>query len=101
MRRIAALATAVVALAVTASPVAAATKSVSWGFGSSGTISIKKGDKINFSWSSGGHNVVGPGFSSGGARTSGSYTRTFSSKGSFSVYCAPHRSIMKVTVKVS
>lgn len=101
MRRIAALATAVAALAITASPVAAATKTVTWGFGSSGTISIKKGDKITFRWTSGGHNVAGSGWSSGSPKQSGSYTKTFSSKGSFSVYCAPHSSVMKVTVKVS
>ena len=101
MRRIAALAATFAVFGVLASPVAAATKAISWGFGSSGTISVKKGTTVKWTWSSGGHNVVGTGFSSGSAKPSGSYSRTFSKAGSYAVYCAPHKAIMKVTIKVS
>ena len=79
---------------------AAATKNVSWGFSTGHSLSITRGTRVNWSWSSGGHNVVGPGFSSGGAKWSSSYARTFSSKGTFRVYCAPHSSIMKLTITV-
>lgn len=103
MRRIAALAVTTAAAASLASPaVAATTTTFAWGFSMPSTISIKKGDTVKFTWSGGlPHNVVGPNFRSGNAKVSGTYSRKFSSKGSFSVYCQPHSSIMKVTVVVS
>ena len=101
MRRIAALAATFAVLGVFASPVAAATKSISWKFGSTGTVAVQKGTTVKWTWTSGGHNVVGTGFSSGATKPSGTYSRTFSKAGSFVVYCTPHKAIMKVTIKVS
>jgi plastocyanin len=101
MRRIAALAATFAVFGVFASPVAAATKTISWGFGTTGTISVKKGTTVKWSWTGGPHNVVGSGFTSGSPKSSGSYSRTFSKAGSYSVYCAPHQAVMNVTIKVS
>ena len=102
MRRIAALAATTAVAASLASPAIASTSNVSWGFSSPSTLTIKKGDTVKFSWSGGpGHNVVGKGFKSGSPKAKGTYSRKFTSKGSFSVYCAPHSSIMRINITVS
>jgi plastocyanin len=101
MRRIIApVVTAAVAFAMLAAPAAAGNRTINWGFGSSGTVVIAKGNTITWNWSSGPHNVVGPGFRSGGASARGHFAHRFASKGTFTVYCAPHSGLMRLTVKV-
>ena len=101
MRRITALAATFAVFGVLASPVAAATKSINWVLPYSGTVSVKKGDSVTWSWSGMRHNVVGTGLNSPKV-TSGSVTRKFTAKGSFVYYCAVHgKGAQKVTIKVS
>jgi plastocyanin len=65
------------------------------------TITVKKGDKVRWSWSgSVPHNVKGSGFKS---KTAGrvTYTRTFRKKGTYRYVCTLHtRQGMKGTVRV-
>jgi len=102
MRRIAALAATTAVAASLASPAVASTKSVTWNLTPPSTLSIKKNDTVKFSWSGGlPHNVVGPGFRSGSPKVKSSYSRKFTKTGTFTVYCAPHSSIMVTTITVS
>lgn len=101
MRRITAFIATIAVFGAFAAPTGAATKSVNWTYSPS-SLSIAKGTKVTWVWSgTGNHNVVGSGFSSGSAKGSGSYSRTFSSKGTFSVYCSVHRAAMtqRITVR--
>jgi plastocyanin len=101
MRRITVFIATIAVFGALAAPTGAATtKTINWTYGSNVSLSIKKGDSVKWTWKSGPHNVAGSS-SSGGTKVSGSYTRKFTSKGTFSFYCAPHRSIMKATVRVS
>jgi plastocyanin len=102
MRRIAALAATTAVAASLASPAVASTKTVTWNFSPPATLAIKKNDTVKFSWSGGlPHNVVGKGFKSGSPKAKGTYSRKFTSKGTFTVYCAPHSSIMVTKITVS
>jgi plastocyanin len=106
----------ITALAIAAVPAAAdrqqasatAVKNVTVGdsFYSPSSISIKRNDSVRFRWNgtSRRHNVTvrtGPArFSS--ATRSGSYnfTRKFTSKGTYKLYCTLHPNTMKATVSV-
>jgi len=101
MRRITVFIATIAVFGVLAAPTGAATtKTISWTYNVNKTLSVKKGDSVKWLWSNGPHNVAGSS-SSGGTKVSGSYTRKFTSTGTFSFYCQPHRSIMKATIKVS
>jgi plastocyanin len=101
------LALAVLAAVVVAPPTAgAATKSVgvdSQAF-TPASISIRKGDRITFTWLAGYHNVrrvSGPAFKGIPSRTSGSVTRKFTAVGKYRLVCTWHRDIgMYLTVRV-
>ena len=72
---------------------------------SPGTVSIKKGGKVTWKWTQGGvpHNVTPSSGGKGSATSSKkgfTYSKTFSSAGTFKYVCSIHSS-MKVTVKVS
>ncbi len=100
MRRIAALVTVSVVLAVLAASAFAAT-GVSWHVGAKKTITIRKGGSVRWTWSDGQpHNVKGPGFTSHVVSKKGTtYTHKFSKKGTFTIICQVHSS-MKTVVKV-
>ena len=69
-----------------------------------GTVKIKKGSKVHWHWShtENLHNVV----SKKGVRFhsktghSGSFTYTFRKKGTFTIICTKHPSVMRMKVKV-
>lgn len=87
---------------------AAAVKNVTVGdsFYSPSSISIKRNDSVRFRWNgtSRRHNVTvrsGPArFSSATRRGSYSFTRKFTSKGTYKLYCTLHPNTMKATVRV-
>ena len=111
-RLIAALvAVALVAVAFVAVPAFAATKTVKVGPGISfgpKSLSVKSGDKVRFRWTGGlPHDVVitkGPGIHGrkkiSGVRTSGTVSKVFRSKGTYSILCRVHAPTMKMTIKV-
>jgi len=103
MRRIATfIATIAVFGAIAAPTGAATTKTVNWTFGSNVNLSIKKGDSVKWTWTSGPHNVYrSASAKSGSAKSSGTYTVKFTSAGTFKYFCQPHSSIMKATIRVS
>jgi plastocyanin len=113
MKRLIALlvAVAVAAVAVVAVPAFAATKTVKVGPGVSfgpKSLSIRSGDKVRFRWTGGlPHDVVitkGPGIHRrkkiSGVRTSGTVSKTFRTKGTYSILCQVHAPNMKMTIKV-
>ena len=98
---------AVAAFAVAAVPAhAASTKTVAVKNNSFSptSVSVKKGDKVVFRWTQGGvpHNVT-PAKGGKGSATSSkkgfTYTKTFTSAGTFNYVCTIHAN-MKVSVKV-
>lgn len=107
MRRTTALVLAVFAFAaIAATSALAATKSVNWTFGAS-SFSIAKNTTVKWTWArTGAHNVVIKKGSStvktsGGVKTSGTYSYKFASAGTYTVYCSPHINAgMKQTVTV-
>jgi plastocyanin len=106
MRKLLALVT-VVALLATAAVALARTKSVGMGdnYFFNGTVTIKKGSSVHWHWSKTEnlHNVVsrakGESFHSTTGH-SGAVTHTFRHKGSFTIICTKHKSVMRMTVKV-
>mgnify|MGYP002682753655 CR=1 FL=1 len=67
--------------------------------GSTPTVTVRAGTTLRWVWAGRKpHNVVGSGFRSP-TKTSGTYSRKFSGKGSFRVICTVHSS-MKMTVRV-
>lgn len=102
MKRVALFALLVVAL-VTAVPVAlAATKTVSVkdNFFTPSTKSVKKGSTVKWIWKgSNPHNVTGSGFKSS-TMSSGSFSKKFTKRGSFSYRCTIHAG-MNGKIKVS
>ena len=101
MRRIAAVIATVAVFGVLAAPTGAATtKTINWTFGSNVSLSIKKGDSVKWTWTGGPHNVAGSS-TSGSPRSGGTYTRKFTSAGTFKFYCKPHAAIMKASIRVS
>lgn len=103
MRRIAAFIATIAVFGALAAPTGAATtQNITWTFGTMTTISIKKGDSVKWTWTGGPHNVYSSSsVKSGSPKSGGTYTRKFTSAGTFKFYCQPHSAIMKVTVKVS
>jgi plastocyanin len=108
MRKSLALLTIVVVLAALGAAVAfARTKSVGMGdnYFFAGTVTIKKGSSVHWHWSNTEnlHNVVskkGLKFHSRTGHT-GSFTYTFRKKGTFTIICTKHPSVMRMTVKVN
>jgi len=106
MRRLLALITIAVMLTV-AAVAYAKTKSVGMGdnYFFNGTVTIKKGSTVHWHWSKTQnlHNVVsrakGESFHSKTGH-SGSFSHTFTHKGSFTIICTKHKSVMRMTVKV-
>ena len=78
------------------------------GFGTCGfetdnkTVKISKGSTVKWVWSDGQpHNVKGPGFKSSTSSSKGhTYTHKFNKKGTFTIICTKHPSVMRMTVKV-
>lgn len=113
---LAALSALIAALAFAAVPAAAdrqqaaatAVKNVTVGdsFYSPSSISIKRNDSVRFRWNgtSRRHNVTvrtGPArFSSATRRGSYNFTRKFTRKGTYKLYCTLHPNTMKATVRV-
>jgi plastocyanin len=107
MRRFLALLTIVVVLAAFGAAVALAkTKSVGMGdnYFFNGTVTIKKGSSVHWHWSNTQnlHNVVSKKGVKFHSRTghSGSFTYTFRKKGTFTIICTKHPSVMRMTVRV-
>lgn len=114
MKRLIALlvAVAAVAVAAVAVPAFAATKTVKVGpqtsFGPK-SLSIKSGDTVRFRWTGSlPHDVVitkGPNIRGikviSRVRTSGTVSKKFNTKGTYSILCRIHRPTMKMTIKVS
>lgn len=107
MRKLPALITVVaVAAALGAAVALARTKSVGMGdnYFFNGSVTIKKGDSVHWHWSKTQnlHNVV----SKKGVRFhsktghSGNFTYTFRKKGTFTIICTKHPSVMRMKVKV-
>jgi plastocyanin len=106
------VAVAVVVVALVAVPAFAATKTVKVGpnisFGPK-SLSIKSGDTVRFRWTGSlPHDVVitkGPGIHGkkkiSGVRTSGTVSKVFRTKGTYSILCQVHAPTMKMTIKVS
>ena len=97
-----------VATALFASAALGVTKSVGvkksgnkWLFTPS-ALTIKKGDRVKWSWSGNTpHNVSGPGFTSTTANKA-TYKRRFTRKGTFRVICTIHaKKGQKMTIKVT
>jgi plastocyanin len=105
MRRLLALIT--VAVMLTAAAVAyAKTKSVGMGdnYFFNGTVTIKRGGAVHWHWANTQnlHNVVsrrGVRFHSKTGH-SGSFTYTFRKKGTFTIICTKHSSVMRMKVRV-
>src|SRR5919204_3786182 len=107
MRRLLALLTIVVVLAALGAAVAfAKTKSVGMGdnYFFAGSVTIKKGSSVHWHWASTQnlHNVVSKKGVKFHSKTghSGSFTYTFRKKGTFTIICTKHPSVMRMTVKV-
>ena len=114
MKRLIALlvAVAAVAVAVVAVPAFAATKTVRVGpnisFGPK-SLSIRSGDTVRFRWAGSlPHDVVitkGPGIHGkkniSGVRTSGTVSKRFKTKGTYTILCQIHAPTMRMTIKVS
>jgi len=106
MRRLLALMTIGVMLAA-AAVAYGKTKSVGMGdnYFFNGTVKIKKGSSVRWHWSNTEnlHNVVlrakGESFHSKTGH-SGSITHTFRHKGTFTIICTKHKSVMRMKVKV-
>jgi plastocyanin len=69
-----------------------------------GSVKIKKGSAVHWRWSGleNRHNVVskkGDRFSSKTGR-SGNFTHVFNKRGTFTIICTKHPSVMRMTVKV-
>ncbi|WP_026910355.1 cupredoxin domain-containing protein [Patulibacter minatonensis] len=67
-------------------------------------LSVRKGTKVKWVWAGRGtHNAraaSGPTRFDSGLRSSGSYSRTLSKKGTYTVVCDPHLPHMKMKIKV-
>jgi plastocyanin len=107
MRKLLALLAITAVLAGIGAAVALArTKSVGMGdnYFFSGTVTIKKGSSVHWHWSNTQnlHNVVSKKGVKFHSKTghSGSFTYTFRKKGTFTIICTKHPSVMRMTVKV-
>ena len=105
MQKLLALLT-ITAVLATAGLAFAKTKSVGMGdnYFFNGTVTIKKGSSVHWHWSNTQnlHNVVSKKGVKFHSRTghSGSFTYTFRKKGTFTIICTKHPSVMRMTVRV-
>jgi plastocyanin len=76
--------------------------SVKDNFFSTSKVTVRKGDKVTWRWSgtSNPHNITSKGHFHSSTKTSGSYSKTFKTKGTFSVICTIHPSQMRMKVVV-
>jgi len=85
----------------------ARTKSVGMGdnYFFNGTVTIKKGSSVRWHWANTQnlHNVVSKKGVTFHSKTghSGSFSYTFRKKGTFTIICTKHPSVMRMTVKVT
>ncbi len=107
MRKLLVLLTLAALLAAVGATLAfARTKSVGMGdnFFFAGTVTIKKGSSVHWHWShtQNSHNVVSKKGVKFHSKTghSGSFTYTFRKKGTFTIICTKHPSVMRMTVRV-
>ena len=82
----------------------AATKKVTVkdNFFSTSKVSVHKGDKVTWRWSGTGnpHNITSKGHFHSKTQSSGSYSKRFTKKGTFSVICTVHPTQMRMKVVV-
>jgi plastocyanin len=82
----------------------AATKKVTVkdNFFSTSKVTVHKGDKVTWRWSgtSNPHNITSKGHFHSSTKTSGTYSKRFTKKGTFSVICTIHPSQMRMKVVV-
>jgi PKD repeat protein len=109
--RLKVLSFAVLAVALLASAAQAATRTVTinnFQF-TDATTTINAGDSVNWVWMGGTHSTtsgscpslcVPDGLWNSGVKSSGAFSRTFSTAGSFPYYCSVHGSIMQGTIVV-
>lgn len=103
MKRLALSVSLVLALAIAVPVALAATKTVAVkdNFFSPSTASVKKGTTVKWAWKgSNPHNVTGSGGLKSSTMSSGSYSKKFTKKGTFSYRCTIH-SGMNGKIKVS
>lgn len=107
-RKLLALLTLAALLAAAGATLAfARTKSVGLGdnYFFAGTVKIKKGSSVHWHWShtQNAHNVVSKRGVRFHSRTghSGSFTYTFRKRGTFTIICTKHPSVMRMRVKVT
>ncbi len=114
--RLTVLSLAVLAVALLASAAQAATRTVTISnfmftdaSSGNGTTTINAGDSVNWVWGGGFHSTTSGSCSSGctpngnwdsGEKSTGTFSRTFNTAGSFPYYCSVHGSIMQGTVVV-
>ena len=85
----------------------ARTKSVGMGdnYFFNGTVTIKKGSSVHWHWANNQnlHNVVSKKGVTFHSKTghSGNFSYTFRKKGTFTIICTKHSSVMRMTVKVT
>jgi plastocyanin len=98
---------AVVCMTVTgilAAQAFAATKKVTVkdNFFSTSKVTVHKGDKVTWRWSgtSNPHNITSRGHFHSSTKSSGTYSKRFAKKGTFSVICTIHPSQMRMKVVV-
>jgi plastocyanin len=88
---------------VLAAQALAATKKVTVGdnFFSTSKVTVHKGTKVTWRWTGRNtHNVTSKGHFHSPTKTSGTYSKTFKSKGTFTVICTIHPSQMRMKVVV-
>jgi plastocyanin len=107
MRKLLILLTLAAVLAAMGATLAfAKTKSVGMGdnYFFNGSVTIKKGSSVHWHWANTEnlHNVVSKKGVKFRSKTghSGSFTYTFRKKGTFTIICTKHPSVMRMTVKV-
>jgi plastocyanin len=98
-----ALVSLLVAGAIAAAQALAATKKVTIGdnFYSTSKVTVHKGTKVTWRWTgSNRHNVTSRGHFSSPTKSSGTFSKTFRTKGTFTVICTIHPSQMRMKVVV-
>ena len=111
MRKLLALVLVAAASAVLAVPALAATRSVKIGDdyfvrkGSVPTVTVSKGTKVTWRWSGKDmHNVAvtkGPAKFHSSFKSSGSYSKTVKSTGTYTIVCTIHQPDMKMKLRVT
>ncbi len=90
--------------AILAAQALAATKTVKLGdnFFTTSKLTIRKGTKVTWRWSGthNSHNVTSKGHFPSRTQSSGSFSKTFKTKGTFTVICTVHPTQMRMKVVV-